>query len=218
MKCALNLPLSGEDEQEGSFIGAGGGGVRREGWAGVSSGLSPPRPTLTRELVTSGMRPRGCHLLYKVLPDCRPVPAGQGGGPHSRLTLWVLHLSAGLGRVEETTLPTYQVQRLHQVGAAQVLVDEGPGRGRCPEGQQGQQGQEAHPQGHGRVSITWGRAELQPAGACALPGTPTQCPRPDALREEPTSCRAWAWDPDALDPSGAAPTQADAEHPVQTAC
>lgn len=70
--------------------------------------------------------------------------------PSAPLTQRLLNIPPGLGLVEEAPLPTDQVQSLHQVGAAEVLVDSpvaAPGAG---EGQEGQQGQRPDPQSHGR--------------------------------------------------------------------
>lgn len=72
----------------------------------------------------------------------------------AELTLWVLHFTAGHGCVEEATLPTHQVESLHQVGTTKVLLDKSLGGVGLPEEEQGQQGQEAHPQGHVET-ITW---------------------------------------------------------------
>lgn len=113
-----------------------------------------------------------------------PPPGAVGASrtsPPAPLTLQALQLPARLGRVEEAALPAHQVQRLHQVGAAQVLVDEGRGRRGRPEAQQGQQGQEARPQGHG--------GRRRPADRQGR-GDPESAPAPDALERSPGPQRA----------------------------
>lgn len=68
--------------------------------------------------------------------------------------MWVLHFAAGHGCVEESTLPTHQVESFHQVRTTKVLFDKSLGRAGLPEDEQGQQGQEADPQGH-VGTMTW---------------------------------------------------------------
>lgn len=116
-------------------------------------------------------------------PAQRPlVPAREQRGHREMagLTLRVLSLPASLGCVEEATFPAYQVQSLHQVGATQVLVHKGLGRSRRPEGQQSQQGQQAHPQGHGRGRRPGGLTGLSAKGHMPHPGPPP-CAHPQML-------------------------------------
>lgn len=74
--------------------------------------------------------------------------------------MWVLQSTAGLGCVEETTFPAYQVESFYQVGTTKVLIDKSLGRVGLPEDEQGQEGQKAHPQGHDG-KVTWKVGEVE---------------------------------------------------------